>query len=198
MACSDESTEIYYLTLQEFFCVFWPLPLNNTNQRRTGINQWEFVTASLQTPIVHNVLSVHKANSSSERLPAVQTYSALCLSSLRECLQQQTDVDSCRRPPDSALWMIKSCCRDHLPSRWRHTLDISNTLALAVHQGSLCLLVTEWLVWNSNGGDTRLEHHIQQQGGNQRTACYHISPLMTSNLKHLSGLSGRIGDTSPL
>lgn len=73
-------------------------------------------------------------------------------------------MDSCRQPPDSALWMIKSCYRDHLPSRWRNRLDISNTPALAVHQGRSCPFVTEWLVWNSTSSDTQLESNIQHKG----------------------------------
>lgn len=105
------------------------------------------------------VQSVHKVNSSPGWLPAVQTL-GLC-AALLPVRMQSTDVDSCRQPSDSALWMTKSCCcSDHLPPRWRHRLDISNTLASAVRQGRPCPLVTEVTVWHSNGGDTQLESRM--------------------------------------
>lgn len=123
--------------------------------------------------------SVHKVNSSSEWLPAVQTLGFV-----------PPAVN--RRGQLQALWMTKSCCSHRLTPRWRHRLDISNTLALAVLQGRPCPLVTEWLVWHSNGGDTRRESRIQHERPlkGRRTVIFH--PLTISDLRDSPASSSRI------
>lgn len=57
----------------------------------------------------------------------------------------------------------------------------------------LRLLVTEWSVWNSVGGDTRLESQTQES---LKKARRHISPIMISSFE-ISVLSSRIVYRAP-